>query len=597
MEVYVHSSAKKGSEQLILGGERGRVKAAKLTKNNKVLLDGESDTGNTILVENRALFLYKSDDDSIARQMQHFRTHNNTFQLEHLYSWMPAGLFARYLFHRAAQDPESWCPEEEINAFLQDDAKIDHLVEAIKQLTIAIITWADQQGHHLDNMADQTTFSNCSFCPGCSTRPDDRDPAIKQFACQAVPENQTLTYENGVIVDFPVAARLHMLTAAIDLTCSLLKRESFGKLLSALTREEQLKNIYAVPASFLHDFVRKAGKCFPTAAQKACGLISFISCLDPLANFPSRRVQEQQQQQPDEYDLIVQKHFLGLEFSLALSSILVDPLIEIGQIFSEENIPDVLAHAVHYSTLSMLDMLPCLYFTATWRQCFTDSSLQRLISRLASVLNQSLVVAFLYPHCINRLEPDLKKYPQKRLKAYSLESMLAKHDDSAQLSWRLEFLRKHPASFAAAAVLELLAWWVYKGWDVSKIEFIANNPDNSQMGILEVMALTRENISHLITLHPCLSYLTDIVATLSEGMMPGKPVRSTYLLYEPLYYADRRCGLATCRKTAQELDLPELLRCSGGCEELQQYCCREHQLADWKAHKHFCKKNARVVND
>jgi hypothetical protein len=175
--------------------------------------------------------------------------------------------------------------------------------------------------------------------------------------------------------------------------------------------------------------------------------------------------------------------------------------------------------------------------------------------------------------------------------------MLAKYEASATVPWRLDFLHKHPGSFAAAAILEVLAWWAYKGWDLSKIEIISENPGDFQMGIVEIMDLNRDNITLLVTQHPCLSYLSDIVATFSEGTIPGKPVRSTHLLYGPLYYADRRCGLATCRKTAQELNLRELLRCSGGCEELQQYCCREHQLADWKAHKHFCKMNVRVVND
>lgn len=40
----------------------------------------------------------------------------------------------------------------------------------------------------------------------------------------------------------------------------------------------------------------------------------------------------------------------------------------------------------------------------------------------------------------------------------------------------------------------------------------------------------------------------------------------------------------------------DLLRC-GGCETVTiRYCCREHQVAGWKLHKHTCEKSKKLVN-
>lgn len=75
--------------------------------------------------------------------------------------------------------------------------------------------------------------------------------------------------------------------------------------------------------------------------------------------------------------------------------------------------------------------------------------------------------------------------------------------------------------------------------------------------------------------------MVDITSALARKEVPEKPTRDASLLYTPLYFEHRRCGLLSCRKLAEDTESGVLFRCSGGYEGLEQYCCREHQLEHW----------------
>ena len=148
-------------------------------------------------------------------------------------------------------------------------------------------------------------------------------------------------------------------------------------------------------------------------------------------------------------------------------------------------------------------------------------------------------------------------------------------------------------SCAIVGALEVLGWWARKGHDISSVEcevlggtFLLREVVTSWLSLLESIA----------TRTPTLSYILPIATALANGEIPPKPKPSSSLLYGPLMDSNRRCGLTSCRKSALEAGVKDLLRCSGGCEGMEQYCCREHQVEDWPAHKKFCKANKRSTS-
>jgi hypothetical protein len=92
---------------------------------------------------------------------------------------------------------------------------------------------------------------------------------------------------------------------------------------------------------------------------------------------------------------------------------------------------------------------------------------------------------------------------------------------------------------------------------------------------------------------PAFGYIQPIAQALAKGRKPGRPDGSTSLLFGPLIDSNRRCGLLSCRKTAEDAGVDNLKRCVG-CDEMEQYCYREHQKQDWKVHKIFCLASKRT---
>jgi hypothetical protein len=194
--------------------------------------------------------------------------------------------------------------------------------------------------------------------------------------------------------------------------------------------------------------------------------------------------------------------------------------------------------------------------------------------------------------------PNLEQFPELLSAKILMEPLLYRDGDMTQAStvagtttdkkWRARILKQRPMSFAVAGALEILAWWATHGVDLS--EGTIDTHDSSPISVPEALAEYQEQIGQLAERVPRLGFINKITNDISKGRKPPHPTRKDSLLYGPLIYATRRCGLASCRKL-EAVRGGELMRCSGGCGGLEHYCCKEHQKEHWDLHKRFCKMN------
>jgi hypothetical protein len=249
-------------------------------------------------------------------------------------------------------------------------------------------------------------------------------------------------------------------------------------------------------------------------------------------------------------------------------------------------ISDEMKEGMVHAAKCLIDLLPILYHLGSWRQCHSLTEYQMLAHSIVVVLNQVLQLTVAYPFIVD-VPVDTSKYPRVRKSVVFADPLLLDESTRAN-TWRKDLLVQRPGSFAVTGLIEVLAWWVFKGFDLHIYVYPTHGPDST---------LLRRSISLLRSLvmrNTRLSHVQQLASSLADMNIPEAPTQSTYLLYGPLFFAHRRCGLLGCDRTTSPTG-GALLRCSGGCDGLEQYCCREHQLADWKAgHKNFCKRNGKA---
>lgn len=166
-----------------------------------------------------------------------------------------------------------------------------------------------------------------------------------------------------------------------------------------------------------------------------------------------------------------------------------------------------------------------------------------------------------------------------------MKPLLLRDGESAERRhWRVNLLRDHFLLFAPAVALELVGWWVHHSPALLEDTGLDGlDLANELTQISTAISLARNETDDL-------AYLEPILHDLLEGRVPDVPRADKSLLNGPLMDANRCCGLPSCRSRRAK-NGGDLLRCSGGCAKLEQYCCKEHQLADWPRHRAFCKSN------
>ena len=143
------------------------------------------------------------------------------------------------------------------------------------------------------------------------------------------------------------------------------------------------------------------------------------------------------------------------------------------------------------------------------------------------------------------------------------------------------------------ASLEVLGWWSINDINLTLARVdCGDDPDETIKSCIEEYESRIRLLMHESGHNEDLkTYIDPILNKLKEeAETVRRPNPNKSLLYGPFIFDNRRCGL--CQKTANDVGMTELLRCSGGCKGLQHYCCQDHQKQHWKTHKFFCKKNA-----
>lgn len=566
-----------------LCGMRGRVLSDRVNARNewKILLDGEK---KPRLIGDHALFRFESDDKS-------FVYHMNCLQpteLEKIASFLPPTPYGVKFSHWAAQEVDSWCSEEMVEDFLASSERQTHMAEyVIIPCFLTLQKWATEQViPENEDIFRDIAHSNAPFCNLCSSRPDERESALVKV--RFVPEEAKADMRGRNFV----ALTLHQANVILELLYNLLQRPSSDRLLMTLTQHFQ-DTEYDRRDNALYQlmrFVSASGICFRSTAEKSIRLIALILVQDPFAVLSMDTLNNWTT--PDEY--FMRNVYAGI--SLIHYIIGTTPEWHLSCMYKESPpytvLTDTNKEAWYYAVHSALNLIPLLYYMASWRRCFKHDETNITGNQLLFLVNQLLSIVMHYPIIDRPLDPV--KYPGVS-RPTSMDVLLSRRDNDesdesiAQRSWRLDLLRNHPASFAAAGLMEVLGWWMLKGYDIH----VHHDPADIYTPTRIMSFAVGECIPAFVERHPQLSYILTIATAIVERRAPEPPDKSTYLLYGPLYYAHRRCGLASCRKTAVEAG-GSLLHCSGGCEGLQQYCCREHQVADWKAgHKRFCRENGR----
>jgi hypothetical protein len=258
----------------------------------------------------------------------------------------------------------------------------------------------------------------------------------------------------------------------------------------------------------------------------------------------------------------------------------------LNQVLTTPNVRPTIFVEAHYAAKLSIDLLPLLFHLGGWRQHHAElhTALAIKIYRLL----QTLLMAFQFHGDECDCELDIKSYPAMAHMApvFMAPLLVCDDDDPGDRSWRQTLLKERPLSFVIAGLVEVLGWWGYKDR-----EFYLKEPE----GFYSSMEDLNIGMHLLASKTPRLSHIPLITRTFANRARPGVPSRKQSLLYGPLCFQHRRCGLLSCRKTAEEAG-GTLLRCAGGCDGLEQYCCREHQSKHWKMHKGFCKGRKKTVD-
>lgn len=257
-----------------------------------------------------------------------------------------------------------------------------------------------------------------------------------------------------------------------------------------------------------------------------------------------------------------------------------------------------------YGIVALINLLPALYYFGPWQLAHGSRDFPTLVACFASII---INVCHSATRCDDGDEwdapIDLDAFPELTSAKVLIRPLLVSAEGDSDngtrsdteehnSDWRLTVLRSRPMSFLVASGLEILGWWSYKGVDFSRSRIpgapgeIITIPDS----IDEYLPRIRQLVSRT----PSLAYMVPLAEALARGETSKTAlaplVKQNVLLYGPLMDANRRCGYCRAPQPQEKMGR-DLLRCGGGCSQMEQYCCKEHQQAHWKVHKAFCKAN------
>jgi hypothetical protein len=501
------------------------------------------------------LFHYKDDNDTF----QQLRAKIGPKKLMDVFEvgTTPRRPLIGSIFHRAARDIESWCSEKEIVRVISNPQFAKTVVRQVGDLLWSLTDWIQKDERQLQNV----TLSNHVHCLGCVSLRERADFTAGNKQVRDMPldmgENPMPRSSTGTFFD-----RIHLGITRMEVMHRLLLRDDADGILLCVTRAVGISTPDKPMSFALAYFVHMCAGLLPKMAEVAIGLLSVLL----IRNSPAVL----------EY-LFDSDNMLFISAQTRLLQILGWLHLDMGPLSSASGATRMLN--IHNGTKCSIDLLPILFHLGTLRRNQEEEeALTCMTTHLGALLHTLASMALNDTQDLDRFDYIKELAEWQESSPVYMKSLLVSDGDAADDDrlWRQELLYEKPISFAAAGLVEVLGWWAYKGVTV----------DANCRGIL---AKEQKSWQMIWSESPRLAFAAPIIETLIAGET-APPVRETYLLYGPLYFQHQRCGLSSCRKTAEEAG-GMLLRCSGGCEGLEQYCCREHQLAHWNAgHKKFCRR-------
>jgi hypothetical protein len=473
--------------------------------------------------------------------------------------------------HLLADHLDLWADTDEISELLLDNDRLQTLVYQLYESAVLIGQFCEA-----NKLTQNPLVLVVASCHQCNT-PYDVGGCAHPNSPPRAP-----------MMDPQVSVHVHLTVLTLALIANLLTKQNADKLVLLLASEKpsnvrsqaqiaewlvqchESKRPNVLPV--LVGLIDNCSNAFPKAGQLAAGVLSLILCRRPavaLATLdPSQFVTSAAQ--------YLEKVFM---------------LVHNSECAVEQ----------YFGVAAFLNILPALYHLGNWTA--QHGRLQRgLVAQLTTIvvnICHSAVDALPVDgqeqgyNAFEDRAPNLEDFPELLPAKILMEPLLYRDGDTtAQTNavdkkWRARVLKQRPMSFAVAGGLEILAWWATHGVDLTKGLIPTNDVPITAPEALEEY---QERIGQLAERTPRLAFINKIVEDIVQGRNPPHPTRKESLLYGPLIYANRRCGLASCRKL-EAVRGGELMRCSGGCGGLEHYCCKEHQKEHWDLHKSFCKMN------
>jgi hypothetical protein len=474
--------------------------------------------------------------------------------------------------HLLADHLDLWASSNEISDLLLDNDRLQNLVNQLYESSVFI-----GQICQANTSSESPLVLVVALCDQCNTPYD-----VGNYQHLNSPPRE-------ILMEPQVSLHVHLTVVTLSIIANLLTKSNADKLVLVLTRERPGYDATQTQVvEWLHEghvskkpcilpalvgLIDNCSNAFPKAGQLAAGVVSLIICRRPAVALNTL-----------DGDMFITSAAQYLEK--------VFMLIHNTECSVEQN----------FGVVAFLNILPALYHLGNWTA--QHERLQRgLVALLTTILvnichNATIAEDGQEQDDFFDQAPNLEEFPELLQAKILMEPLLYRDGDTTQDStiagttdkkWRARVLKQRPMSFAVAGGLEILAWWATHGVDLSE-GMIETNDSSPAISVPGALGEYQERIGRLAERTPRLAFINMITDDIFKGRKPPHPTRKDSLLYGPLIYADRRCGLVSCRKL-EAVRGGELMRCSGGCGGLEHYCCKEHQKDHWDLHKRFCKMN------
>jgi hypothetical protein len=472
--------------------------------------------------------------------------------------------------HYLAEHLDLWASSDEISDLLSDNDRLQNLV--IKLYGSSMYIGQFCEAHSLSDNPQVLVVASCDKCNTPYDAGNCEHPSSPPRA--AFMDPQVSLHVHLTVVTLSIISQL-LTKSNADKLVLLLAREMPSK--CAVSHEKKMKWIQKCHNSLkpnvlpaLVALIDNCSNAFPKAGQLGAGVMSLIICQRPAVALAML--------EPDHFVTSAIQYLKKVFFLVPHNS--------------ECSIEQ------YFGVVAFLNILPALYHLGNWTAQHErlEKSLVALVTTIIINICHSITDVLdgrVQNEAFADQAPDLEECPELLSAKILMEPLMYRDGDTTQASatdekWRARVLKERPMSFAVAAGLEILAWWATHGVDLSKGSIPTDG--SGPISALEALAEYQDRIGQLAKRVPRLGFINKITDELSKGRKPPLPTREESLLYGPLIYANRRCGLASCRKL-EGVRGGELMRCSGGCGGLEHYCCKEHQKEHWGVHKVFCKTN------